>query len=81
MNYKDEVIYVPNSAIDTNGDSTLQDWLSIEIIFDKYYDAVIDDKSVSFLNELNKYRRYKREFFETKQERRDKQIETILNYE
>ena len=28
--YKDEVIYIPNSAIDSNGDTTLQDWMRME---------------------------------------------------
>ena len=40
-----------------------------KITFDKYYMAVIDEKSVSFITDLNKHRRFKRQFFETKQER------------
>ena len=24
--YKDEVIYIPNSGVDSKGDTTLQDW-------------------------------------------------------
>jgi hypothetical protein len=50
----------------------------MEITFDKYYEAVIDEKSVSFITDLNKHRRFKREFFETKQERRDKKINLLL---
>ena len=48
----------------------------MEITFDKYYEAVIDEKSVSFTSDLNKYRRFKREFFETKQERKLQEIAT-----
>ena len=70
--YKDKVMYIPNSGVDSNGDTTLQDLMRMEITFDKYYEAVIDEKSVSFITDLNKHRRFKREFFETKQERRDK---------
>ena len=77
--YKDEVIYIPNSGVDSNGDTTLQDWMFMEITPDKYYMAVIDEKSVFFTSDLNKNRRFKREFFETKQERRDKKIEILLN--
>jgi hypothetical protein len=77
--YKDEVIYIPNSAVDSNGDTTLQDWMFMEITPEKYYMAVIDEKSVFFTSDLNKSRRFKREFFETKQERRDKKIEILLN--
>jgi hypothetical protein len=77
--YRDEVIYIPNSAIYSNGDTTLQDWMFMEITPDKYYEATIDEKSVSFFTDLNKHRRFKREFFETKQERRDKKIEILLN--
>ena len=57
--YKDEVIYIPNSGVDSNGDTTLQDWMQMEITFDKYYEAVLDEKSVSFTSDLNKYRRFK----------------------
>ena len=77
--YKDEVIYIPNSGVDSNGDTTLQDWMFMEITPDKYYMAVIDEKSVFFTSDLNKNRRFKRQFFETKQERRDKKIEILLN--
>lgn len=76
--YKDEVIYIPNSGVDSNGDTTLQDWMHMEITFDKYYEALIDEKSVSFTSDLNKYRRFNRQFFETKQERRDKKINLLL---
>ena len=41
--------------------------------------AVIDEKSVFFTSDLNKNRRFNRQFFETKQERRDKKIEILLN--
>jgi hypothetical protein len=77
--YKDEVIYIPNSGVDSNGDTTLQDWLLMEITPEKYYMAVIDEKSVFFTSDLNKNRRFNRQFFETKQERRDKKIEILLN--
>ena len=50
--------------------------MQMEITFDKYYEAVIDEKSVSFTSDLNKYRRFKREFFETKQERKLQEIAT-----
>jgi hypothetical protein len=77
--YKDEVIYIPNSGVDSKGDTTLQDWMFMEITPDKYYMAIINEESVSFTNDLNKHRIFKRKFFETKQERRDKKIEILLN--
>lgn len=51
----------------------------MEITTDKYYMAIINEESVSFTNDLNKHRIFKRKFFETKQERRDKKIEILLN--
>jgi len=75
--YKDEVVFIPNSALESN-DSTLQDWLLMEITPEKYYEATISEKSVSFSNDLNRWRTYKRQFFETKQERRDNKIEILL---
>ncbi len=76
--YKDEVVYIPNSGVDSNGDTTLQDWMFMEITPEKYYMAFIDEKSVFFTSDLNKNRRFKREFFETKLERRDKKINDLL---
>jgi hypothetical protein len=74
--YRDEVVYIPNSAIDSNGDTTLR--MFMEITPDKYYEATIKKNSVDFNNDLGKWRTYKREFFETKQERRDKKINLLL---
>jgi hypothetical protein len=76
--YKDEVMYILNSGVDSNGDTTLQDWLLMEITSEKYYMAVIDEKSVFFTTDLNKNIRFNRQFFETKQERRDKKINELL---
>ena len=75
--YKDEVVFIPNSALESN-DSTLQDWLLMEITPEKYYEATISEKSVFFKNDLGHYKSYKRQFFETKQERRDNKIEILL---
>jgi hypothetical protein len=79
--YKDEVVFIPNSALESN-DSTLQEWLLMEITPEKYYEATISEnrnKPVYFKNDLGHWKSYKRQFFETKQERRDKKIEILLN--
>lgn len=52
-----------------------------EITLGKYYTAIMESdhyKSISLVNDLGKMRTYRRELFETKQERRERKLKMIL---